>query len=244
MKRKRAVTIGIVLCTIAVLSAVLVVGPLIEPSGLRWAVTEGDEIKFSVMVFAWNLGNATGEFDDPMSFAAMNNTVIRVTILHLPDIPLHINSDSFLTEVVGRMNITMVFENGSEIPEEPHDDLTKLISSTILPVGNWELIDAMFRDEDPNPPFMQTWYFSRLHEEHMEFGYTYYGPDYSGGWKSNISLDTGVPMVAERWSWVPVSQYTYRFVVRLDETSSLSVSVRTRHASSSTQCLLCKDMRP
>lgn len=219
MEQRKLIAVIIGVSVIVGLSTLTLLGLQSETTGLRWSLSEGDDIYLNITTYAQNLQNATFEIENPESFIALNNTVIRIKILELPQIPHFVVVNIFVEEVIGEANISMAFTNGSNLPDEPSIYLSDLFTSTILPVGNWNLIDELFQNEDPNPPFMQSWYFSRLFESHMEFGYTLYGPDYANGWKANVSLDTGIPFAAEYWSINAVEEFSYHLIFTLNITS-------------------------
>ncbi len=163
--------------------------------------------------------NMTGISNDsvecPLSFAPLNNTRIITTVSCLPDLPGLTDANSFATDVIIQTKTEVSLENGTELSERYDDALVSLISLTLLPVGDWSLIDSLYEDEDPEPPFMKTWYIAKQHTSSFEIGYTSYGPDYASGWNGNLSLTTGLPYSANLWAWNAVESFSWILTITL-----------------------------
>ena len=188
-----AVIASLILGTIGV--AALFFGECQKPtSNLAWSVEIGEEFIYEIQTkgiysesnFDLSLGIAL--------FSAMNNTRIRMVITSLPDLPSMIDGDTFAAEVINQPKTHCVFENGSELPTS-YDDINNLLSSTILPTGDWFLLDWCLENEI-DKAFFPGVYVSELREDHFFLGWELWPGDALFKWSANVTLETGVPFIA------------------------------------------------
>jgi len=220
--RSKAVTGVMVMSVLA--TAILCYGLLAtgtESSNLQWGVQVGDRYLYEIHVFGHNVtriynpGNDSySETDATLLWSPMNNTRIYVTVSHLPVLPSLVDAETFADDIINYQKTEVEFENGSALPPQFSMCYVDLTSRTFLPTGNWTLLDALYQDSSPDPPFMKTWYLSVLDNASFYLGYTLYGPDYADGWGGNVTLTTGVPLSSRFWAWDAIEHYQY--VVELE----------------------------
>jgi hypothetical protein len=217
--RKRGLAIllvGLLVVTMAFAVYILEFGSKVDSSRLRWGVSEGVQYVYVVNVSGFNM---TGTYNDsvecPLSFAPLNNTRIITTVSYLPDLPGLTDANSFATDVIVQTKNEVNFENGTELSERYDEALVSLISLTLLPIGDWSLIDSLYQDENPEPPFMKTWYIAKQHTSSFKIGYMSYGPDYASGWNGNLSLTTGLPNSANLHAWNAVESFSWTLKITL-----------------------------
>lgn len=217
--RKRGLAVLLVsLLVVAMVFAVYILefGSKVDSSRLRWGVSEGVQYVYVVNVSGFNMtGVSNDSVECPLSFASLNNTRIITTVSCLPDLPRLTDANSFATDIIVQTKTEVSFENGTELSERYDEALVSLISLTLLPVGDWSLIDSLYQDEDPEPPFMKTWYIAKQRTSSFEIGYTSYGPDYASGWSGNLSLTTGLPNSANLYAWNAVESFSWTLTITL-----------------------------
>jgi len=217
--RKRGLAVLLVsLFVVAMVFAVYILefGSKVDSSRLRWGVNEGVQYVYVVNVSGFNMtGISNDSVECPLSFASLNNTRIITTVSGLPDLPGFTDANSFATDVIIQAKFEVGLENGTELSERYDEALVSLISLTLLPIGDWSLIDSLYQDEDPEPPFMKIWYIAKQHTGSFEIGYTSYGPDYASGWSGNLSLTTGLPNSANLYAWNAVESFSWILTITL-----------------------------
>jgi hypothetical protein len=183
-----------------------------DASSLSWGVNEGDELVYLVVIRGHRGSidpeNSSNWILEPPFLAPMNNTRVRFNVTSLPSLPLLVNGDIFAEEVLNYPKTECRFENGSEIPSMFRDYITRLLYRCLLPVGDWPLLDSLYPNETETPLYPGV-YLSRTYADSFYIGYLLYGIDTISRWSGNVSLTTGIPIVA-------VSKYnaanTYRNV--------------------------------
>ncbi len=101
-------------------------------SNLAWSVEIGEEFIYEIQTKGIYL-------------SAMNNTRIKMVITSLPDLPPIVDGYTFAAEVINQPRTNCVFENGSELPTS-YDEIKSLLSSSLLPTGDWPLLDWCFEN--------------------------------------------------------------------------------------------------
>ena len=176
-----------------------------NPSGLRnasslsWGVNEGDEFVYLVVIRG-HRGSIDPEGGphilEPPFLAPMNNTRVRFNLTSLPSLPLLVDGDIFAEEVLNYPKTECRFENGSEIPSMFRDYINRLLYRCLLPVGDWPLLDSLYPNET-EMAFYPRVYLSRTYADSFYIGYLLYPIDAIISWGGNVSLTTGIPIVAE-----------------------------------------------
>jgi len=180
-----------------------------NPSGLRdasslsWGVNEGDEFVYLVDVRGYQTSidpeNSSNVILGPPFLAPMNNTRVRFNVTSLPSLPLVIDGGIFAEEVLNYSKTECRFENGSEIPSIFRDYINRLLYRCLLPVGDWPLLDSLYPNETEDA-FYPGVYLSRTHADSFYIGYLLWPGDAIISWGGNVSLTTGIPIVAEEVS--------------------------------------------
>jgi len=176
-----------------------------NPSGLRdasslsWGVNEGDEFVYLVVIRG-HRGSIDPEGGphilEPPFLAPMNNTRVRFNLTSLPALPLVINGDIFAEEVLNYPKTECRFENGSEIPSIFRDYINRLLCQCPLPVGDWPLLDSLYPNETEMVYHYPGVYLSRTYADSFYIGYLVYPFDDIIRWGGNVTLTTGIPIVA------------------------------------------------
>ena len=184
-----------------------------DASSLRWSVNEGDEFVYLFVIRGYRTSidpeNSSNMILGPPFLAPMNNTRVRFNVTSLPALPLVINGDIFAEEVLNYPKTECRFENGSEIPSIFRDYINRLLCQCPLPVGDWPLLDSLYPNETEMAYHYPGVYLSRTYADSFYIEYLLYPFDTIMRWSGNVSLTTGIPIVA-------VSKYyaadTYRNV--------------------------------
>jgi hypothetical protein len=205
----------VALLTAATIATIVVIAfcllSIWNPSGLRnasslsWGVNEGDGFVYLVVIRGHG-GSRNPEGGphilEPPFLAPMNNTRVRFNITSLPSLPLLVDGDIFAEEVLNYSKTECRFENGSEISSMFRDYINRLLYRCLLPVGDWPLLDSLYPNETENA-FYPGVYLSRTHADSFYIGYLLWPGDAIISWGGNVSLTTGIPIVAEEVSDYP-----------------------------------------
>ncbi len=194
MTRNRiVVSILIVIILVAFGAIVVLVGnQRRSSSNLSWNVEVGESFIYEVECFYWDSSSNDSVF---AQLALLNHTHIRMEIVSLPQIPSEIDRSIFSTEVINHTKAHCSFENNSELPVNYYDDINQLLSSSILPVGDWYLLDWCFADETSEAFYPGT-YISKLQMNHFTIGYELWAGDALLEWSANVTLEDGIPQAA------------------------------------------------
>jgi len=193
--RRGTIAVGIiVLVSIAAVGIYfLFVDDKRSATNLVWSIDIGDEFIYQVetsFFVEYNTYNISSQ-----DITAINNTRIRMVITSLPDIPQMINGELFITEVINLTKTHCSFENGSEITPSCYNVINTLLSATLLPTGDWTLLDILYPDE-VSDAFYPGEFTSALHDDYFLFGYELWPGDAILRWSANVTLDNGIPLRA------------------------------------------------
>ncbi len=111
--------------------------------GLTWGVTEEQEIQYTLHVVL--------DVSTPYTTTMDETYTIIYTIQHLPTIPDSVDSTMQLVYATG----SMTFENGSTIASLPVSSVP--VSFLVLPIGNWDHLDTIFKESASGSPYEITW---------------------------------------------------------------------------------------
>ncbi|MHA2380422.1 MAG: hypothetical protein ACXADS_14200, partial [Candidatus Thorarchaeota archaeon] len=148
----------------------------IPTSNLAWSVEIGEEFIYEIQTKGIHFESNFDLTPVIALISAMNNTRIRMVITSLPDLPPMVDGYTFAAEVINQPRTHCVFENGSELPTS-YDDINNLLSSSLLPTGDWHLLDWCFENE-VDDAFFPGVYISELREDHFFLGYELWPGDY------------------------------------------------------------------
>lgn len=162
-------------------------------TNLVWSIDIGDEFIYYVETSHFVVDNFYSISSQDIT--AINNTRIRMVITSLPDIPQMINGELFITEVINLTKTHCSFENGSEITPSCYNVINTLLSATLLPTGDWALLDILYPDE-VSDAFYPGEFTSALHDDYFLFGYELWPMDAILRWSANVALDNGIPLRA------------------------------------------------
>jgi len=206
-RNRVALVTAATIATIVVLAFCLL--SIWNPSGLRdassltWGVNEGDELVYLVDVRGYvqsvDPENVSKVVFSPPFMAPMNNTRVRFNLTSLPSLPLLVDGDIFAEEVLNYPKTECRFENGSEIPSMFRDYINRLLYRCLLPVGDWPPLDSLYPNET-EMAFHPGVYLSGTYADSFYIRYLLWPGDAIISWGGNISLTTGIPIVAENVS--------------------------------------------
>jgi hypothetical protein len=214
MNRKQclAVTITAVIIASVGVSIMLLNNEGRPASDLSWNVKNGDSYIYELeSIYRYLASDYNASIFTQM--AELNHTRIKMDISSLPDIPPMIDGETFSIEIINKVKTYCTFENGSELPLYYRDRINRVLSSCVLPVGNWNLLDWCFADE-VSQAFYPGAYTSKLQENHFMIGYELWPVDSIYRWSANISIVSGIPQAAfsEQNSYIG-TQTIIRFVL-------------------------------
>lgn len=195
MPRRSIIAVSIVILVIFAAGGIyfLVNDDKRSATNLVWSVDVGDEFIYQVETSHFVVDNFYNISSQDIT--AINNTRIRMVITSLPDIPQMINGELFITEVINLTKTHCSFENGSEITPSCYNVINTLLSATLLPTGDWTLLDILYPDE-VSDAFYPGEFTSALHDDYFLFGYELWPIDAIIRWSANVSLDNGIPLRA------------------------------------------------
>ena len=193
--RRGTIAVGIIiLVSIAAVGIYFLFADDNRPAtNLVWSIDIGDEFIYQVETshfVEYNTYNISSQ-----DITAINNTRIRMVITSLPDISQMINGELFITEVINLTKTHCSFENGSEITPSCYNVINTLLSATLLPTGDWALLDILYPDE-VSDAFYPGEFTSALHDDYFLFGYELWPGDAILRWSANVTLDNGIPLRA------------------------------------------------
>jgi hypothetical protein len=184
-------------------------------SNLRWNVQVGDNFVYAVET---SYSYSDSDFNTSIfnHLTALNHTRIRMQITSLPSIPPMIDGDIFLAEVINPVKVYCTFDNGSELDPDSRDGLIQMLSSCLLPVGDWDLLDWCFVDDVSNAYYPGI-YVSELQTDHFRIGYELWPGDAIVSWSANVTLENGVPLeiFSENNSFSVGTYSSFQLTIRL-----------------------------
>jgi hypothetical protein len=155
---------------------------------LSWNIEVGDSFTYNVV-----------SYDDYIE----NNTKIIANITALPQYWIIKSAKSFTSSIIEVSKVEVFFENGSELGGYDYY-FRMLLSKTILPCGEWDLLDSLYVDpEDTSfgPTSVLSGYISKLESDYFLLGHEAVDFDSSSGWNAHISLETGLPFYFQYWKY-------------------------------------------
>ncbi|MFW9845471.1 MAG: hypothetical protein ACFFD6_01885 [Candidatus Thorarchaeota archaeon] len=162
------------------------------PAEFSWGISVGDEFLY----------NVTYTIDSRLG----NGSIIVVTITNLPELPTFVTERSFRRSIAEAMKASYTFDNGSEAPILGLSD--SAISSSILPIGGWETIDALYPSPDSvdDQDVSGATYLSQPKDDCFLFGYHRGMADAAANNLAEVSYDNGIPEVITFW-WYSLSSF-------------------------------------
>ncbi|MHA1929935.1 MAG: hypothetical protein ACTSV2_15290 [Candidatus Thorarchaeota archaeon] len=185
MKSMNKKALAIVVSLIAISKIVLIAIGTSPAWNLTWNVEEGDNFTYRII--------------SNYHLIDLNNTLISVNISQLPDLFPIITPATFSSSIIETDKITVLFQNGSELMDY-ENSVYGFISRTILPCGDWGLLDAMYPSTN-STSYSYTGYSSTLETSYFALEYGHVDFDSSSGWIAHVSLETGIPFYIQRWSY-------------------------------------------
>jgi hypothetical protein len=193
-------------------------------SPFYWGLEVGDEFLYSIEVSLSETNIYYGTSQE--YYTSLNATQIIVQITDLPNITGWISHQSFLPNVVLSEKITCRFSNGSAIPLIFMDSLTVPLSQSLLPLGDWNMIDNFYHDQFPNYTHPEvdsartlTHYASTLLEDRIYFGsrelLSIFPNVATYTWEGWSDLETGIPLLAIYDMKYPSCMYSIYLTVTL-----------------------------
>ena len=195
MPRRGTIAVGIIILIIFAVGGIyfLFADDKRPATNLVWSIDIGDEFIYQVETSHFVVDNSYNISSQDIT--AINNTRIRMVITSLPDITQTINGELFITEVINLTKTHCSFENGSEITPGCYNVINTLLSATLLPTGDWTLLDILYPDE-VSDAFYPGEFTSALHDDYFLFGYELWPGDAILRWSASVTLDNGIPLRA------------------------------------------------
>lgn len=194
--RKRVLT-AVFFTIVISLSVGFVTEYIRQSMTFSWAIEEGDVFIFDVSVTGVR---TTGTTSLPPPLASMNNTRISVEIISLPNATIIFYASNFIENIVEHLKTSSTFANGTSIPAEDYFVINTHISGSMLPIGGWSHLDALFPNEIDRPIMEHESYLSARLRNSFYFGYSLNETYNQSEWHGIIDLNTGVPQMV--WVWV------------------------------------------
>lgn len=181
----------------------------------EWNVQQGDMFTFSITVHS------------SMNYTELNNTQMTIEVNWLPGLSNEWNSSEFISEVFesGKTSLILpiIHENGTEINSTFANSINNIVSSCILPIGGWDILDQFFPNDSDTGDYgyyCDTYYSSAV-DNAFSIGYVYFNIDAGFGWDSQIDRNTGVPREVRIWKYgmnVPLETYDITLRLQTGET--------------------------
>ncbi len=108
----------------------------------EWAVDVGDTFNFQIIV----TGMTIFDFAEsgPPPYIECNESMICAEVTYLPRNTTSLDNATLLSEIILPIKFNCTFENSSALPEPLHGKLIRLLSWTIVPLDNWELLHSSY----------------------------------------------------------------------------------------------------
>jgi hypothetical protein len=192
--------------------------PALSSDELTWSVEVGDEFEYWISVSGHNYS----EYGSQLSAIVLNQRQIIFEVISLPTIPAQIDADSF-AEFMQELKAEYRFEDEQDVLSSTADLLTDAFSFSLLPIGNWYLLDSLYEDNSRGVYESQIDNYVLSSLEGQSFYITYESCSYPGGyyhggyrWIGEVNLATGVPLtvaVLESFSYQPEPFYELEIVL-------------------------------
>lgn len=118
----------------------------------EWAVEIGDVITFQIIVTGATY-SSHNVVSGPPPYIEFNETIIQAEVIYLPSNTTSLDNATLLSEIIFPIKFTCTFENSSMIPEPVNSRLCELLSWTLVPINNWELLNSSFYKNNFLNPF-------------------------------------------------------------------------------------------
>ncbi len=203
-------------------------------SPFYWEVSVGDEFLYSINVSHHETVDYYGYTYS--NYLSLDGEQLIVQITELPNVAGFVSSSSFQSQVVEMSKISCRFSNGTYLPNEyPNEFATNIgkpLSQSILPLGDWTLIDRFYLDEFPVIDYpdvdkagsVTNCVSFRLNES-MYFGsrklLSIFPNIATYIWEGWTAFDTGVPLVVRFYVDYPSCMYQARLNVTLTYNGTL-----------------------
>lgn len=225
-RRLMALVLVVILVGSVSILAFSLVGTFESP--FYWGVSVGDEILYSINVSHYEHNEYYGYTYS--NYLSLDGEQLIVQITELPNVAGLVSSSTFQSQVVEMYKISCRFSNGTELPDEfPNEFATNIgkpLSQSILPLGDWTLIDRFFLDEFPviaapdvDRSGSVTHCASFRLNESMYFGsrklLSIFPNIATYIWEGWTAFDTGVPLVARFYVNYPSCMFDARLNVTL-----------------------------
>ncbi|MHA2395423.1 MAG: hypothetical protein ACXAC0_01860 [Candidatus Thorarchaeota archaeon] len=212
MDNRQRIFAAVILTIVISLSVGFVTEYVRQSMTFSWAIEEGDDFTFDVIV----TGQTTNNTLRPLPFVDMNNTRISVEIISLPNVSIVFYSRLFLENIVEHTKTSSLFINGTEIPTEHRFTINRHVSRCVLPIGGWLHLDSFFPNKI-NRPFMEhESYLSVSRKTSFYFGYSENETYETQEWHGIIDLETGVPLMVSFWFLRTSQALTYWYNVTMN----------------------------
>ncbi|MHA2024570.1 MAG: hypothetical protein ACW98U_01620 [Candidatus Thorarchaeota archaeon] len=148
---------------------------------------------------------------------------IIVRLKTLPNVTGLVSDSIFLSDIVLMSKISLQFSNGTAIPPELAVNLRPPLSQSILPLGNWNMIDSFFLDVFPALDYSEvdtsTHYAGYKLNESFYFGSRILKSIWpniaTDKWEGWTDLDSGVPLNAIFYKAYPSCMYQFYLTVTM-----------------------------
>jgi hypothetical protein len=227
-----ALVLVVVLIGTASILAFSLVGTYESP--FYWGVSVGDKFLYSINVSHYEHNEYYGYTYS--NYLSLDGEQLIIQITELPNVAGLVSSSTFQSQVVEMYKISCRFSNGTELPDEfPNEFATNIgkpLSQSILPLGDWTLIDRFFLDEFPviDAPVVDrsgtvTQCASFRLNESMYLGskmlVSIFPNIATYIWEGWTAFDTGVPLVAKFYVNYPSCMFQARLNVTLTYNGTL-----------------------
>ena len=212
MDHRTRILVVVILTLVISLSVGFVTEYVRQSMTFSWAIEEGDEFTFDVIV----TGNTTTSSEVlPPPFVDMNNTRISVEIISLPNVSITFYSGPFLENIVEYVKTSSRFANGTNIPSEYRFTINRHVSRCMLPIGGWLHLDSFFPNQINRPSMEHESYLSVFQGYSFYFGHSSNETLEAQEWHGIIDLETGVPRVVTFWLYHTSEPLTYWYNVTM-----------------------------
>ena len=203
--RKTVAALLLAVVTVSSLS-VVVLGPTLDVKGFEWAVDEGLTLLVNITVSAF------ADYSMSIPQLSYNRTTswtdLSLILNHLNPLSNYTSKDEFLLEVVDSIKVSC---SGNDFPANYSVLLTRLLSYSIMPVGEWYWLDETFSDEYTETGMysdeVEVQYITRFENSDFFFQKVERIPVFPNwhtkSWIGLINMSTGIPSSALYESYEP-----------------------------------------
>jgi hypothetical protein len=161
-------------------------------SPLRWSVDEGDLLQYHVLHNSTSYSYATSPENSDYNILEFYATI---EIVSLPVLQQFYTATEFGNHVVNYQKSVSSFLNGSSQSWLINSTVNGLVSTSILPIGNWFSVRTLINEyTPPHAGFDSLTFAIEIDSTYIRLNYALIGPDHRLDWSATVDPKNGTPI--------------------------------------------------